>query len=80
MARKSPCCAHWTRAAAGENPLQLDSPAGPYHDGPIQGFAIAGKDGRFQPAEAQWLDKKAGAGGGPDYDRSAIISLRSVGR
>ena len=25
-----------------------------YNDGPILGFAIAGKDGKFQPAEAEW--------------------------
>lgn len=26
----------------------------PYNDGPILGFAIAGKDGKFQPAKAEW--------------------------
>lgn len=36
----------------------------PYNDGPILGFAIAGKDGKFQPAKAEWGDKD---------DRSAIV-------
>jgi len=28
-----------------------------YNDGPILGFCIAGKDGKFQPAKAEWGDK-----------------------
>jgi len=39
----------------------------PYNDGPILGFAIAGKDGKFQPAKAEWADK----------DRRSIIVLSS---
>jgi len=41
--------------------------AGPYNDGPILGFAIAGKDGKFQPAKAEWGDK----------DDHSIIALSS---
>lgn len=52
--------------------LKLDSWAIPFHDGPIQGFAVAGKDGRFQPATAQWLDKNAGKGE-PNWERSIIV-------
>lgn len=52
--------------------LKLDSWAIPFHDGPIVGFAIAGEDGRFQPANAQWLDRNAGAGE-PDWERSVIV-------
>ena len=38
---------------AGNMILKLDtSEAGPYNDGPILGFAIAGKDRKFQPAKA----------------------------
>lgn len=48
--------------------LKLDSPAGPYNDGPIEGFAIAGSDGRFQPASAQWLTKDK-----DNQDRSVIV-------
>ncbi len=44
----------------------------PFNDGPIQGFAIAGKDGRFQPAQAQWLDKNAGKGES-NWERSVIV-------
>jgi sialate O-acetylesterase len=39
----------------------------PYNDGPILGFAIAGKDGRFQPAKAEWLNPHAPG------DRSTIV-------
>lgn len=60
------------RAEGGKMLLQLDSTAGPYHDGPIEGFAIAGKDGRFQPARAEWFtgpDKQ----NQPRQDRSVIV-------
>lgn len=52
--------------------LKLDTWAVPFHDGPIQGFAVAGQDGRFQPAKAQWLDKNSGKGQ-PNWDRSSIV-------
>ena len=60
------------KTGEGKLVLKLDSWAIPFHDGPIQGFAIAGKDGRFQPATAQWLDKNAGKGD-PNWDRSTIV-------
>lgn len=53
--------------------LHLDSAAGPYNDGPILGFAIAGKDGKFQPAKADWLNKNPDPRAKPDYDRTAIV-------
>lgn len=59
-------------ASDGKLILKLDTWAIPFNDGPIQGFAIAGKDGRFQPAQAQWLDKNAGQGE-PNWERSMII-------
>lgn len=52
--------------------LKLDTWAIPFNDGPIQGFAIAGKDGRFQPAKAQWFDKNEGQGM-PNWERSLIV-------
>ncbi len=52
--------------------LKLDTWAIPFNDGPIQGFAIAGKDGRFQPAKAEWLDKNEGKGT-PNWERSVIV-------
>ena len=61
------------KAAGGKLFLQLDGWAGPYHDGPIQGFAISGKDGRFQPAKAEWLDKNAGKAGGPNWERTIVV-------
>jgi sialate O-acetylesterase len=53
--------------------LQLDTWAGPFNDGPIQGFAIAGKDGHFQPAKAEWLDKNAGKSGGSNWERYTVV-------
>ncbi|TWU30693.1 hypothetical protein [Novipirellula artificiosorum] len=64
------------RANDGKLFLKLDTWAIPFNDGPIVGFAIAGKDGRFQPAQAQWLDKNAGKGE-PSWERSTIV-LSSV--
>jgi sialate O-acetylesterase len=60
------------KASMGKLYLKLDSWVIPFHDGPILGFAIAGKDGRFQPAKAEWLDKNGGQGQ-PDWDRSIIV-------
>jgi sialate O-acetylesterase len=60
------------KTAMGKLHLKLDTPAGPFHDGPIQGFAIAGKDGRFQPAQAEWFDKNGGRDE-PNWDRSIIM-------
>ena len=53
--------------------LRLDSEAGPYHDGPIEGFAIAGQDGRFQPAKAEWLRTGKGDPRKPEQDRTVIV-------
>jgi len=60
------------KAGNGKLILKLDTRAIPFHDGLIQGFAIAGKDGRFQPAKAEWLDKNGGKGQ-PDWERSIIV-------
>lgn len=60
-------------AAAGKIVLKLDSTVGPFHDGPMEGFVIAGKDGRFQPATVQWLNKNEGKSGAPVNDQSTII-------
>lgn len=60
-------------AGDGRLVVRFDSAVGPFHDGPIRGFAIAGRDGRFQPAEARWLDRNEGRGGKPDHDRTAVV-------
>lgn len=57
---------------AGRIVLRMDSAVGPFHDGPIEGFAVAGKNGRFQPAKAEWLtvaDKQ----NKPQQDRTAVV-------
>lgn len=52
--------------------LSLDTPVVAYNDGPILGFAIAGKDGRFQPAKAQYFNKNLGPGA-PSWDQTKIV-------
>ena len=52
--------------------LKFDTWVAPFHDGPIQGFAIAGKDGRFQPARADWFDRNGGKGE-PNWERTIIV-------
>ncbi|MGL4421506.1 MAG: hypothetical protein ACRCZF_12625 [Gemmataceae bacterium] len=66
-----PMLKEW-RAENGKLLLQLDTPAGPFHDGPIEGFAIAGADGRFQMAKAEWLSNKGDAKK-PELDRTVIV-------
>jgi len=56
----------------GRLALKMDSEVGPFNDGPIQGFAIAGKDGRFQPAKAEWFNKNTG-NGEPNWERSTVV-------
>jgi sialate O-acetylesterase len=57
------------KVEGGKMILKLDtSDAGPYNDGPILGFAIAGKDGKFQPAKAVW-----GTNVNKDEDHSLIV-------
>jgi sialate O-acetylesterase len=55
--------------------LKLDSNVYPYNDGPIHGFAIAGKDGRFHACKAEFFDKNGG-NGRPSHDLTTI-TLRS---
>ena len=43
-----------------------------HNDGPILGFAIAGKDGKFQPAKAAWLNKSTNSSSKQE-DRSVIV-------
>jgi len=61
------------RVEAGKITLQLDTVAGPYHDGPMEGFAIAGKDGRFQLAKAEWLTIGKDNQNKPQQDRTGIV-------
>jgi len=61
------------RVEGGKIFLKLDSSdAIPYNDGPILGFAIAGKDGKFQPAKAAWLNKSTNSSSKQE-DRSVIV-------
>lgn len=66
------------RMEGGKIMLELDSAAGPYHDGPIEGFAIAGKDGRFQLAKAEWLTTDKGNRNKPQHDHKVIVLTSSM--
>lgn len=56
----------------GKLHLKLDSNAYPYNDGPIRGFAIAGKDGRFHACDATFFDRNGGKGD-PSHDLTIIV-------
>jgi len=58
----------------GQLVLQMDEPVSPVDDGgPIEGFAIAGEDKKFQPAEASFLVKGKDAKGKGQEDKTAIV-------
>lgn len=65
---------HEITPANGKLAIKLDTDAYPYNDGPILGFAIAGKDGRFQPAKAERVDKNAGKGARQDDNTTVVLS------
>ena len=46
---------------------------GAYNDGPMLGFAVAGEDGKFQPAKAENLETGKDNRGRMRYDRSVIV-------
>jgi len=53
--------------------LYMDTWVRAVDDGPIAGFAIAGKDRRFQPAEAQWLVTGKDKHNRPQEDRRVVV-------
>ncbi|MGI9244697.1 MAG: hypothetical protein ACR2RV_28095 [Verrucomicrobiales bacterium] len=53
--------------------LVLDSKVYAPDKGPILGFAIAGEDRRFQPADAQWLEIGTDAKGKPRVDKQTLV-------
>jgi sialate O-acetylesterase len=54
--------------------LRFDGPvSAPDNQAAIEGFAIAGEDRRFHPAEAAWLVSGQDARGRPQQDRSALV-------
>ena len=52
--------------------LRMDSWVRSPDESPIVGFAIAGADRRFQPAEANWLETKDG-NSQPQVDRQVLV-------
>ena len=58
----------------GQIVLQMDEAVSNVDDGgPIEGFAIAGEDKKFQPAEASFLVKGKDAKGKGQEDKTAIV-------
>jgi len=64
------------RVENGSIVLTLNEDTAPYNDGPILGFAIAGKDGKFQPATAKFLEKGKDGRNRPQSDKQ-VITLSS---
>jgi sialate O-acetylesterase len=57
----------------GQIILKMDSTVGAVDQGPIVGFAIAGDDRRFQPAEANWLVTGKDRNNRSQTDRKTIV-------
>lgn len=62
------------RAEGGSITLSMDEAVGAIDDGsPIYGFAIAGEDKRFQPAQAAYAETGKDARGKPQTDKKTLI-------
>ncbi len=53
--------------------LKLDTEVGDPEDGAIQGFAIAGEDRKFQPADVAYAEKGKNSRGQIQYDRKQLV-------
>lgn len=53
--------------------LELDAEVMDPEDGAIEGFAIAGEDRRFQPAEVEYVQEGEDTRGRPRFDRRRLI-------
>jgi sialate O-acetylesterase len=53
--------------------LKLDTDVGDPQDGQIQGFAIAGRDRKFHPAEVAYAEKGKDDRGRVQYDRKQLV-------
>lgn len=62
-----------TQIEAGKIVLTFNDSVGPYNDGPILGFSIAGKDGKFQPATAKFFEKGKDGRNRVQSDKQVII-------
>ena len=68
---KPPVCTEM-KVEEGKIILRMDSWVRSPDEAPIVGFAIAGEDRRFQPAEANWLVTKDGKNQ-PQVDRQVLV-------
>jgi len=53
--------------------LKLDGEVGDPEDGAIEGFAVAGDDRKFHPADVAYLEKGKDARGQMQYDRKQLV-------
>lgn len=58
--------------------LKLDSDVSDPEDGTIQGFAIAGEDRRFHPADVDYAEKGKDNRGRIQYDRKQLVLTSSM--
>jgi len=61
------------KTEGGKIVLTFDVPVDAGHDNPIEGFAIAGKDRRFQPAKAEHAVIRKDSHNRPVYDYQTIV-------
>ena len=61
------------KAVGGKIILTFNVQVNGLRDWPIEGFAIAGKDRRFQPAEAEHLETGRDRNNRPQYDRRVLV-------
>ncbi len=60
-------------SSPGRLTLTLDTETGDPEDGEIQGFAIAGENRRFQPANVSYAEKGKDSRGRMQYDRKKLV-------
>ena len=61
------------QAEGGRLILRLDTDVSDPQDGVIEGFAIAGSDRRFHPANVTWVEKGKDGRGRVQYDRKQLV-------
>jgi sialate O-acetylesterase len=59
--------------SAGKLVLTLDTEVGDPEDGAIQGFAVAGEDRKFHPADVAYAEKGKNDRGQTQYDRKQLV-------
>ncbi len=61
------------QTGGGRIVLEFDGDVGDPEDGAMEGFAISGNDGRFQPADAEYLEEGKDDRGRPRHNRKKLV-------